>query len=36
MTIVDADTVDVSNKNRQLPALDSTVDQPKVEVMAAR
>jgi len=36
MTIVDGDVVDVSNKNRQLPALDSTVGQPKAEVMAER
>ncbi|AEE52083.1 tRNA threonylcarbamoyladenosine dehydratase [Haliscomenobacter hydrossis] len=36
MTIVDGDVVDVSNKNRQLPALDSTVGMPKAEVMAQR
>lgn len=36
MTIVDGDVVDASNKNRQLPALDSTVGQPKAEVMAKR
>jgi len=36
MTIVDGDTVDVSNTNRQLPALHSTVGQPKTSVMAAR
>ena len=36
MTIVDGDVVDVSNKNRQLPALDSTIGQPKAEVMAQR
>jgi len=36
MTIVDGDTVDVSNKNRQLPALSSTVGKPKAEVMAER
>lgn len=36
MTIVDGDVVDVSNKNRQLPALDSTVGKPKAEVMAER
>lgn len=34
--IVDGDVVDVSNVNRQLHALTSTVDQPKVEVMAQR
>ena len=36
MTIVDADTVDDSNRNRQLPALISTVGKEKVEVMAER
>ncbi len=36
MAIIDGDTVDRSNKNRQLPALDSTVGQGKAEVMAAR
>lgn len=36
MTIVDADTVSVSNLNRQLPALHSTVGKSKVEIMAAR
>lgn len=36
MTIVDGDTVDASNINRQIPALTSTVGQNKVEVMAAR
>lgn len=36
MTIVDGDVVDVSNKNRQLPALNSTLGQPKAEVMAER
>jgi tRNA A37 threonylcarbamoyladenosine dehydratase len=36
MTIVDADTVDASNKNRQIPALTSTEGLNKVEVMAAR
>lgn len=36
MTIVDCDTVNVTNKNRQLLALDSTVGRPKVEVMAER
>jgi tRNA threonylcarbamoyladenosine dehydratase len=36
MTIVDGDTVDLSNCNRQVPALHSTEKQPKVEVMAAR
>lgn len=36
MTIVDADTVNESNLNRQLPALHSTLGQPKAEVMARR
>lgn len=36
MTIVDGDTVDITNTNRQLPALHSTVGQAKAEVMAAR
>ena len=36
MTIVDADQVNVSNLNRQLPALHSTLGNPKAEVMAAR
>lgn len=36
MTIVDADTVSVSNLNRQLPALHSTIGKSKVEVMANR
>ena len=36
MTIVDADTVNDSNINRQLPALHSTLGKPKAEVMAAR
>jgi tRNA A37 threonylcarbamoyladenosine dehydratase len=36
MTIVDGDVVDITNINRQLPALHSTVDMPKVELMAAR
>ncbi len=36
MTIVDADTVNESNINRQLPALHSTLGQFKTEVMARR
>ena len=36
MTLVDADVVDVTNINRQMPALVSTVGQPKCEVVAAR
>lgn len=36
LTIVDGDTVDITNVNRQLPALHSTVDKNKVEVVAER
>ncbi len=36
MTIVDADTVDLSNVNRQIPALHSTAGKPKAAVMAER
>lgn len=36
LTIVDGDVVDPSNKNRQLLALDSTLQQPKAHVLAAR
>jgi tRNA A37 threonylcarbamoyladenosine dehydratase len=36
MTIVDGDVVDVSNKNRQLPALSSTVGKSKAEILAER
>lgn len=36
MTIVDADTVDLSNTNRQIPALHSTAGKLKVDVMAER
>lgn len=36
MTIVDGDTVDITNINRQLPALHSTIGQPKVTVVANR
>jgi tRNA A37 threonylcarbamoyladenosine dehydratase len=36
MTIVDADTVDLSNANRQIPALHSTAGRLKSEVMAER
>ncbi len=36
MTIVDGDTVDLSNTNRQLPAMHSTVGKPKTSVMAER
>ena len=34
MTIIDADTVNESNINRQLPALHSTLGMPKAEVVA--
>lgn len=36
MTIVDGDVVDITNINRQLPALHSTVGQPKVAVVGDR
>lgn len=36
ITIVDGDTVDITNINRQLPALHSTVNLPKVDVVANR
>lgn len=36
MTIVDADTVQPTNINRQLPALHSTMGREKTEVLAAR
>lgn len=36
MTIVDADTVNQTNINRQLVALHSTIQKPKAEVLAAR
>jgi tRNA A37 threonylcarbamoyladenosine dehydratase len=36
IAIVDADAVDPTNINRQLPALHSTVGRPKVEVLAER
>lgn len=36
LTLVDSDTVSVSNINRQLEALDSTVGTPKAEAVAAR
>lgn len=36
MTIVDADTVDPSNRNRQIPALKSTEARLKAEVMSQR
>ena len=36
LTIVDGDTVDITNINRQLPALHSTVGLPKVNVVGDR
>ncbi|WP_310554717.1 tRNA threonylcarbamoyladenosine dehydratase [Flavobacterium sp.] len=36
LTIVDGDTVDITNINRQLPALHSTVGMPKVNVVGDR
>lgn len=36
MTIIDADTVNPTNINRQLPAIHSTIGQHKVEVLAGR
>ena len=36
MTIIDSDTVNESNINRQLPALHSTIGMPKAEVVARR
>ena len=36
LTIVDGDVLNVSNKNRQLPALESTIGKPKAEVLGKR
>ena len=36
LTLVDADTVQLTNINRQLPATHATLGQPKVEVLAQR
>lgn len=36
MTIVDGDTVDITNINRQLPALHSTIGQHKVDIVGDR
>ncbi|MHB8980958.1 MAG: tRNA threonylcarbamoyladenosine dehydratase, partial [Acidithiobacillus ferrooxidans] len=36
ITLIDHDVVGISNINRQIVALHSTLDQPKVAVMAAR
>lgn len=36
MTIVDGDTIDITNINRQLPALHSTIGQHKVDIVGDR
>ncbi len=36
LTLIDLDDVCVTNVNRQLPALDSTVGRPKIDVLAER
>lgn len=36
MTVIDGDVVELTNKNRQLPALDCNLGRPKAEVMAER
>lgn len=36
LTIVDGDVVDITNINRQLPALHSTVGQPKIDIVGNR
>jgi len=36
MTIIDGDIVEVTNLNRQLPAMTSTLDTPKVDVVTKR
>lgn len=36
LTVVDGDVVDITNINRQLPALHSTIGKSKVEIVAAR
>lgn len=36
LTIVDGDTIDITNINRQLPALQSTIGQNKVDVVVER
>ena len=36
MTIIDGDVVDITNINRQLPALHSTVGLPKIDVVGDR
>lgn len=36
MTIIDGDSFNFSNKNRQLPAMESTIGKPKAEVLGKR
>ena len=36
LTLIDADTVNITNINRQLPATHATLGRPKVEVLAER
>ena len=36
MTLVDGDVIEITNLNRQLPALNSTTGKPKAEVLAER
>ena len=36
MTIIDGDVVELTNKNRQLPALDCNLGKAKAEIMAGR
>jgi tRNA threonylcarbamoyladenosine dehydratase len=36
LTIIDGDVVDITNINRQLPALHSTVNKPKIEIVSQR
>ena len=36
LTIVDGDTVDITNINRQLPALHTTIGKSKVEIVGDR
>lgn len=36
LTLIDFDTIDITNINRQLHATDDTIGQPKVQVMAQR
>lgn len=36
LTLIDHDTIDITNLNRQLHALQSTIGQPKVQAMAKR